>query len=124
MSDIPFTADELRRMLNEQDAEIARLRAEVERLNNESARYKAANDRMGTSNATLRAALVEKARTYLGLDMPTPNIAAAIDLIRAEVLEEAAWAYEAEADKWKAWPQAGAAKRKGAAAIRALKGGT
>ena len=32
MSDIPFTADELRRMLNEQDAEIARLRATNERL--------------------------------------------------------------------------------------------
>ena len=37
-----------------------------------------------------RAALVEKARTYLGLDMPTRNIAADINLIRAETLEEAA----------------------------------
>ena len=32
MTDIPFTADELRRMLNEQDAEIDRLRATNERL--------------------------------------------------------------------------------------------
>lgn len=31
-SDIPFTADELRRMLNEQDAEITRLTAENEKL--------------------------------------------------------------------------------------------
>ena len=33
--------------------------------------------------------------------------------------EACAKAYEAEADTWEAWPQAGAAKRKGAAAIRA-----
>ena len=33
--------------------------------------------------------------------------------------EASAKAFEAEADTWTAWPQAGAAKRKGAAAIRA-----
>ena len=33
--------------------------------------------------------------------------------------ERCAKAFEAEADTWKAWPQAGAAKRRGAAAIRA-----
>jgi hypothetical protein len=36
-------------------------------------------------------------------------------------LEEAAKAFEAEANTWAAWPQAGAARRKGSAAIRALK---
>ena len=38
---------------------------------------------------------------------------------QAKEREACARAYEAEADTWTAWPQAGAAKRKGAAAIRA-----
>lgn len=38
---------------------------------------------------------------------------------RADEREACAKAFEAEADTWTAWPQAGAAKRKGAAAIRA-----
>lgn len=45
--------------------------------------------------------------------------------LRAEYvrgLDDAAKAFEAEADTWKAWPQAGAAKRKGVKAIEALKG--
>jgi hypothetical protein len=40
-------------------------------------------------------------------------------LVRADEREACAEAFEAEADTWTAWPQAGAAKRKGAAAIRA-----
>lgn len=40
-------------------------------------------------------------------------------LAAAAEREECAKAFEREADKWKAWPQAAAAKRKGAAAIRA-----
>jgi hypothetical protein len=39
-------------------------------------------------------------------------------LVRADEREASAKAFEAEADTWTAWPQAGAAKRKGAAAIR------
>ena len=35
-----------------------------------------------------------------------------------DCVEECATAFENEADSWKAWPQAGAAKRKGAEAIR------
>jgi hypothetical protein len=62
-----------------------------------------------------RAALVEKVRTEVkqlsGTHLVTPEIQTAIDLIRAEVLEEAA----KEADKW--WGQDLLA-----AAIRALKG--
>jgi hypothetical protein len=50
-------------------------------------------------------------------DLAGWNTRAAVNII----LEEAAKAYEAEADTWKAWGKAGAAKRKGAAAIRALK---
>ena len=38
-----------------------------------------------------------------------------------QVIEQCALAYEAEAHTWKAWPQAGAAGRQGATAIRALK---
>ena len=38
-----------------------------------------------------------------------------------QVIEQCAQAYEAEAHTWKAWPQAGAAGRQGATAIRALK---
>ena len=37
-----------------------------------------------------------------------------------QVIEQCAQAYEAEAHTWKAWPQAGAAGRQGATAIRAL----
>jgi hypothetical protein len=44
---------------------------------------------------------------------------AKLDLLEAAEREACAKAYEAEADTWEAWPQAGAAKRKGAAAIRA-----
>ena len=39
-----------------------------------------------------------------------------------EEREKCAMAFEAEADTWVAWPQAGAAKRKGARAIRSLSG--
>jgi hypothetical protein len=42
-----------------------------------------------------------------------------IDTAIAMEREASAKAFEAEADTWTAWPQAGAAKRKGAAAIRA-----
>jgi hypothetical protein len=40
-------------------------------------------------------------------------------LVRADEREACAKDFEAEADTWAAWPQAGAAKRIGAAAIRA-----
>lgn len=40
-------------------------------------------------------------------------------IVAAAEREECARAYEAEVATWKAWPQAGAAKRRGAAAIRA-----
>ena len=40
------------------------------------------------------------------------------NLIRADERDACAMVYEAEADTWEAWPQAGAAKRKGAASIR------
>lgn len=40
-------------------------------------------------------------------------------LVAAKEREACVKAYEAEADTWKAWPQAGIAKRKGVAAIRA-----
>ena len=40
-------------------------------------------------------------------------------LVAAAEREACAKAYEAEAGTWNAWPQAGAAKRKGATAIRA-----
>ena len=40
-------------------------------------------------------------------------------LVRADEREACANDFEAEADTWAAWPQAGAAKRIGAAAIRA-----
>ena len=42
-----------------------------------------------------------------------------VALARADEREACERAYEAEADTWTAWPQAGAAKRKGATAIRA-----
>lgn len=42
-------------------------------------------------------------------------------MVAAEEREACAKAFEEEADTWKAWPQAGAAKRKGASAIRARK---
>lgn len=74
-----------------------------------------------------RAALVEKARTYLGLDMPTPNIAAAIDLIRADVLEEAARVADATTafdDNVQKSAGCWTAGQRIAAAIRALKGDT
>ena len=41
------------------------------------------------------------------------------ELVRADEREACAKDFEAEADTWAAWPQAGAAKRIGAAAIRA-----
>ena len=47
------------------------------------------------------------------------------DSLRAEYergLDDAAKAFASEADTWKAWAQAGAAKRKGLKAIEALKG--
>jgi hypothetical protein len=74
-----------------------------------------------------RAALVEKARTYLGLDMPTPNIAAAIDLIRADVLEEAARVADATTafdDNLQQSAGCWTTGQRIAAAIRALKGNT
>ncbi len=74
-----------------------------------------------------RAALVEKARTYLGLDMPTPNIAAAIDLIRADVLEEAARVADATTafdDNLQKSAGCWTTGQRIAAAIRALKGDT
>jgi hypothetical protein len=40
-------------------------------------------------------------------------------LVRADEREACAKDFEAEADTWTAWSQAGAARRKGAAAIRA-----
>lgn len=48
-------------------------------------------------------------------------IASALEAARLEALEQAAKAFEAEADTWKVWPEAGAAKRQGAKVIRALK---
>ena len=42
-----------------------------------------------------------------------------IEMAQTEEREACAKAFEAEADTWKAWPQAGAAKRKGSKAIRA-----
>ena len=49
-----------------------------------------------------------------------PHIEARREDAARAALEAAAESYEAEADTWKAWPQAGAAKRKGAATIRAI----
>lgn len=40
--------------------------------------------------------------------------------VRQQTIEECARAFEAETATWKAWPQAGAARRLGAKAIRAL----
>jgi hypothetical protein len=50
------------------------------------------------------------------------SLAAQLAEARDKALEEAAVAYEAETHTWTAWPEAGAARRKGAKAIRALKG--
>jgi hypothetical protein len=49
----------------------------------------------------------------------TEGIKAFEALVRADEREACAKDFEAEADTWAAWPQAGAAKRIGAAAIRA-----
>ena len=62
----------------------------------------------------LEQAIYERTRRFVDLDV----LDAILELIAAE-REACAKAFEAEADTWKAWPQAGAAKRKGAAAIRA-----
>ena len=60
-----------------------------------------------------------------GIDIEVPNDDI-VNLCRAYAAaavarEREQWekVFEAEADTWKAWPQAGAAKRRGAAAIRA-----
>ena len=59
-------------------------------------------------------------------DLAREDVKRAIDLAlqdtRDGALEDAAKALEVEADTRKAWPQAGAAKRKGTEAIRAMKG--
>lgn len=49
----------------------------------------------------------------------TEEIMRLVALVRADEREACANDFEAEADTWAAWPQAGAAKRIGAAAIRA-----
>lgn len=59
MSDIPFTADELRKVLNEQDNTITALRAEVDRLTNyeEVLHLRANNEHLRATNERLQAAL-------------------------------------------------------------------
>jgi hypothetical protein len=49
----------------------------------------------------------------------TEEVNRLVALVRADEREACAKDFEAEADTWAAWPQAGAAKRKGADAIRA-----
>jgi hypothetical protein len=51
--------------------------------------------------------------------MSSESLQRLIESVRADEREVCAKDFEAEADTWTAWPQAGAAKRKGAAAIRA-----
>jgi len=50
--------------------------------------------------------------------MSSESLQRFIESVRSDEREACAKDFEAEADTWTAWPQAGAAKRKGAAAIR------
>jgi len=76
---------------------------------------------MNTSDVTR---IVQQAGLHLATDvnwMPIIGLEYAeklIQLAQAAEREACAKAFEAEAETWEAWPQAGAAKRKGAAAIR------
>jgi hypothetical protein len=55
----------------------------------------------------------------MSIDFTLEALKAFEALVRADEREACAKDFEAEAYTWTAWPQAGAAKRKGAAAIRA-----
>lgn len=54
------------------------------------------------------------------LSVTEAQVVTLVRLAREEAIRECAHAYEKEADSWKAWPEAGAAKRKGVATILAL----
>lgn len=58
-------------------------------------------------------------RAVAGASMTFAQLDALIKLAATKEREACVKAYEAEANTWKAWPQAGIAKRKGVAAIRA-----
>jgi hypothetical protein len=57
-------------------------------------------------------------RRMWAVDADLPRLERFFHMAQAAEREASAKAFEAEADTWTAWPQAGAAKRKGAAAIR------
>lgn len=101
------------------------LTAEVDRLN-AAIRYEQHREgRIGTHGAGCYAwgpAHYECAMRELGaVRDERDSVLARAERVRDQALEEAAKVYELETANWKARPQAGAARRKGAAAIRAMK---